>query len=397
MEGMKAAMLAAANENGNSTVVLKCEVSKNLVKCSTYLAATINEGDPEAAAVALANGYPVMSSSPDDFKQELNGILPFVRPTIYNVEEIQEQYCDSPYYTSGDTSGASSPKMCYPHQPMMHTVYLTSCGPQGHQLMPQNSGEAYPSIVNGEYFPVEVQPGTCQQVYYPYQDQQHWAYHQVTNTLVSGGTTEEGSCGPTSPRSLRSNSDQFSYCYDGIVEGRPPPLQAEYNNHNNSPHQVAQKVAPHLSRTYPPPYRGYASQMRPSVNVHQAPLYVYQPNSLTTSPASSQRVFYPPPTPSSSYQYDKMSAQICYSPQVAQAVYFPQQNYQPQMYNIQGSYTYPGPGQGNMDMSYSPNSTIQSCSSYSSMADVNTSQKKGQIESMRQKSAATLEKLRTLI
>lgn len=371
---MKAAVLAAQNETGDSTVTLECEVSKNLIKCSTYLSLSgnLNKVEPTTTPGPGPTPEPAplikATVSLDDMQPEVYYTPPMLRWTTCNGEQVNEQISghDNVYYTNAVSSLDSSPKMCYAHpSPIpMRPIYLTPWKPHRHQIMTKNQG-SYPTIITGEYIPAEMQIPMCQQMAYSYpeQHQQQWAYMQVrNNNIVSGTMTDAESSGTSSP-SL--SCEQIASTFNvNSPEEMMQSSQTEYVSYVNGP-TMGQGLQPthvqaHLTRSYPS-YQGHPIQTQPVMQQNQP--YIYQSLSMSSSPQMASKVFYPTQTAPSSCQFD--DDQICYSPDVSQTLYYPQGAYSQHMY--------PSPVQipyhihNNMSMTYPPSPIPQHAQQYSTL------------------------------
>lgn len=402
---MKAAVLAAQNETGDSTVTLECEVSKNFIKCSTYLSESGNLSKVEPTPIAgPALAPPIKTcTSQDDNQPEMYYAPPMMRWTTCNGEQINEQVSgqENAYYTNPIRSLDSSPMMCYVHPSTMHPIYVDTWKPNDHRVVAQHQG-SYQTLMTGEYIAAETQVPMCQQMAYPYleQHQQQWAYVQVNNNhVVTEVTTRADNSGATSP-SL--SCDQApSGCSVNVLEERTVLNQAECISYGDgttmdqgSPQPT--QVQAHLTRTYPP-YQGqpiHPIQMQPVMQQKQH--FVYQSLSMSSSPQMTARVFYPAQASTANRQFD--DGQLCFSPDVPQTVFYHEPAYQQHVY----SSPVPFQIQSNMSMTYPP-SPIPQQTQYStpfmSIVENHVSHDYDQVrrQPFRKKATATLQRFKALV
>ena len=375
VEGMKAAVLAAQNETGDLTVTLECEVSKNLIKCSTYLSLSGNLNKVEPTTTPRPGPTPEPSPlikttvSLDDMQPEVYYNPPMMRWTTCNEEQIYEQISghENVYYANSVSSLDSSPNMCYAHpSPIpMRPIYLTPWKPHRHQVMTKNQG-SYPTIITDEYIPAEMQIPMCQQMAYSYpeQQQQQSLYMQVRNNNTLSGTMTDAESSAASSPSV--SCEQITSTFNiNASEEMMQSSQTEYVSYVNGPTSgqgyQPPHVQAHLTRSYPS-YQGHPIQTQQPV-MQQSQPYIYQSLLMSSSPQMSSKVFYPTQTAASSCHFD--DGQIRYSPDVSQTLYYPQGTYSQHMYP--SPVPIPYHIHNNMSMTYPPNQIPQDARQYSTL------------------------------
>ena len=415
MDGMKAAVLAAQNETGDSTVTLECEVSKNFIKCSTYLSESGNLSKVEATPVAgLATAPPIKAcTSQDDNQPEMYYMQPMMRWTTCNGEQINEQVSgqENVYYTNPIRSLDSSPIMCYVHPSTMHPIYVDSWKPQDHRVVAQHQG-SYQPLMTGEYVAAETQVPMCQQMVYPYVEQQpqQWAYMQVnSNHVVTEVTTEADNSGATSPSLSCDHAPSGSNLT--VLEDRMALNHAECISYGDGPtmdqgsHPT--QVQAHLTRTYPP-YQGQSihpgqmqQQMQPVMQqmqpvIQQKHHFVYQSLSMSSSPQLTTRVFYPAQAPTTTRQFD--DGQLCFSPDVPQTVFYHEPAYPQHVYSSPVPYQI----QSSMSMTYPPSPSSQQTQYPTPFMSIveshcNYDHDQARRQPFRKKATATLQRFKALV